>query len=320
MNKKWIYVGTIATLTFLIVVLIAYLNASSLEEKSSILVEEFGGYGNDDKDDSSAIQDAIDLSYKENKLPVQLLGETYILKQGLQLKEGVSLVMGQSTKLLVEGNFNVLELKKNTSITKGTIEVTNPDFSSNVVYISGEEKIWTTESIIVEQLTLYNSSGSNSGNAISFIAEGSGEFISFVNVVNVNISGFHTSVYLQAIPPNNEEEYNFINGNRFINVTMEDCIVCIHMNSEVTIPNEVSGNVFDNLQIQLTERTERVAIISGSHNTIEGMIWDASILKDSSPLIDFQQESYKNVVETNLSNNRIVDVGKENRYGISISD
>ncbi|WP_232324877.1 glycosyl hydrolase family 28-related protein [Halobacillus mangrovi] len=314
MKLQWVYIGIITVLIAMVLIGIFIMGPG--QDTGRTNVEAFGASGDDSKDDSSAIQAAIDSSYENDNLPVQLLGKTYILKQGLRLKEGVSLEMGVATKILVEGNFNVLELERKTSITNGTIEITTPEFQSAVIHVSGKEQVWTTERIQLENVTLYNSSGSNRGKGIYFSADTSDEFISFVNVSGVNVSGFHTAVHLQATPPEKEEEHNFVNGNRFVNMTLDDCVVCIRLDSDVTIPNEVSGNMFDNLQIQLTERTDKAVILSGTNNTLEGMIWDASIIEDAHPLIEGTEPSYGNFIRMNLPKDRFLDKGQGNNYSI----
>ncbi|NQD65700.1 hypothetical protein HP456_07155 [Bacillus haikouensis] len=314
MKRQYVYIGTIVLLAAAVVLLIGLLSRETFEKHGSIGVEAFGADGNDQQDDSSAIQAAIDYSYENDKLPVKLLGKSYLLKRGLQLKEGITLEMGMATKLLAEGDFNVLEAEQKTSIRNGTIEITTPEFRSAAIYVSGKEQVWTTDRIHIENVTLYNSSGTNRGEGISFNAGTSGEFISFVNVSGVNVSGFHSAVLLQAAPPGGGKDYNFINGNRFINMTLDDCIVCININSAVTIPNEVSGNMFENLQIQLTERTDKAVILSGSNNIIEGMVWDASFIKDSQTLIELTEESSGNLLKLNLPTERVVDEGQSNHF------
>jgi hypothetical protein len=314
MKRQYVYIGTIVLLAAAVVLLIGLLSRETFEKHGSIRVEAFGADGNDQQDDSSAIQAAIDYSYENEKLPVKLLGKSYLLKRGLQLKEGITLEMGMATKLLAEGDFNVLEAEQKTSIRNGTIEITTPEFRGAAIYVSGKEQVWTTDRIHIENVTLYNSSGTNRGEGISFNAGTSGEFISFVNVSGVNVSGFHSAVLLQAAPPGGGKDYNFINGNRFINMTLDDCIVCININSAVTIPNEVSGNMFENLQIQLTERTDKAVILSGSNNIIEGMVWDASFIKDSQTLIELTEESSGNLLKLNLPTERVVDEGQSNHF------
>ncbi|MGM0828898.1 MAG: hypothetical protein ACQEU4_11780 [Bacillota bacterium] len=312
MKRQYIYIVTIVLLAATVVLLIGSLSRETIEEPGSVRVEAFGAEGNDQQDDSSAIQAAIDYSYENDNLPVQLLGKTYILKRGLKLKEGVKLEMGMATKLLVEGNFNVLEVEQKTSITNGTIEITTPEFRSAAIYVSGKEQVWTTNRIHIENVTLYNSSGTNRGKGIFFNAGSSGEFISFVNVSGVNVSGFHSAVLLEATPPEGGEDYNFINGNRFVNMTLDDCIVCIQVNSAVTIPNEASGNMFKNLQIQLTERTDKAVILSGSNNIIEGMVWDVAFMEDRQALIELTKDSSENLLKLNLPKDRVADEGRGN--------
>jgi hypothetical protein len=312
MKRQYIYIVTIVLLAATVVLLIGSLSRETIEEPGSVRVEAFGAEGNDQQDDSSAIQAAIDYSYENDNLPVQLLGKTYILKRGLKLKEGVTLEMGMATKLLVEGNFNVLEVEQKTSITNGTIEITTPEFRGAAIYVSGKEQVWTTNRIHIENVTLYNSSGTNRGKGIFFNAGSSGEFISFVNVSGVNVSGFHSAVLLEATPPEGGEDYNFINGNRFVNMTLDDCIVCIQVNSAVTIPNEASGNMFENLQIQLTEQTDKAVILSGSNNIIEGMVWDVAFMEDRQALIELTKDSSENLLKLNLSKDRVADEGRDN--------
>ncbi|MGD6957325.1 hypothetical protein ACQCWA_04160 [Rossellomorea aquimaris] len=312
MKRQYIYIVTIVLLAATVVLLIGSLTRETIEEPGSVRVEAFGAEGNDHQDDSSAIQAAIDYSYENDNLPVQLLGKTYILKRGLKLKEGVTLEMGMATKLLVEGNFNVLEVEQKTSITNGTIEITTPEFRGAAIYVSGKEQVWTTNRIHIENVTLYNSSGTNRGKGIFFNAGSSGEFISFVNVSGVNVSGFHSAVLLEATPPEGGEDFNFINGNRFVNMTLDDCIVCIQVNSAVTIPNEASGNMFKNLQIQLTERTDKAVILSGSNNIIEGMVWDVAFMENRQALIELTKDSSENLLKLNLRKDRVADEGRGN--------
>lgn len=318
MKRQIVYIAVIVLLAAAAVLLIGLLSKETFNEDDSIRAEAFGADGNDQQDDSSAIQAAIDYSYKHEKLPVKLLGNSYLLKRGIRLKEGVTLEMGMATKLLAEGDFNVLEAEQKTAIKNGTIEITNPEFRGAAIYVSGKEQIWTADRILIENVTLYNSSGSNRGEGILFNAGRSGEFISFVNVSGMNVSGFHTAVLLQAAPPEGGEDYNFINGNRFINMTVDDCIVCIHVKSDVTVPNEVSGNMFENLQIQLTEQTDKAVILSGSNNIIEGMVWDAHLLKDSQPLIELTGKSSGNLLKLNLSKDRVMDEGRDNHFSTPI--
>ena len=222
--------------------------------------------------------------------------------------------MDQNTKIYIEGNFRVFELKRNASITNGILEVVSPSFKSEVVYLDGSEKFWSTERTGVDNVTIANSSGSHRGIGLALSAEKSGDFISFVNVSDVTIVGFHRGIFLQAKQTGGGDQYTWVNGNRFTNITLDDCVRFIELSGNVTVPNETSGNQFNQLQIQVSTNTEKVIIVSGSSNQVDGMIWDAHLAGNKSPLVDLTSNSADNNVHLNLVKTKVSDEGKRNAY------
>jgi hypothetical protein len=278
-------------------------------------VDEFGANGEDSKDDSQSIQAAIDYSHDSKVGKVKLLGnKKYILKQGLVLKAGVELEFGQNTRLRIDGNFRAIDVKKNASILNGVLEIVNPNFSSDVIYMDGNQKIWSWDRTQIKNVTIVNAAGSHKGTGIHLYAGESGHFISFVNFIDIRIAGFHTGVKLEADKPKDKDKYSFINGNRFINLTVDDCIRGIDIVSSITIPNESSGNEFSGLQIQVSKHTKEVITVSGSDNKFEGMIWDVHLLKENKSIIEFSKESMRNSLFSNIGSTYIKDKGKNNYY------
>ena len=107
---------------------------------------------------------------------------------------------------------------------------------------------------------------------------------------------------------------SFINGNRFINLTLDDCIRCIELDSSISVPNESSGNDFRGLQIQLAKNTKKAIVVSGSDNRFEGVIWDIELLKDKRSLIEFTRKSMRNYVFSNIRSDFITDKGRNNYH------
>jgi hypothetical protein len=277
-------------------------------------VDEFGANGEDSKDDFQSIQEAINYSYDKKIGKVKLLGnKTYILKKGLVLKEGVELEFGQNTRLSIEGDFQAIEVKKNTSISNGIFEIVDHSFNSDVIYLDGSQKFWSWDRTQIKNVTILNTSGSHKGTGLHLYAGGTDQFICFVNFSDMRIAGFHTGVKLEAKKPK-DNKYSFINGNRFINLTLDDCISYIDINSSISIPNESSGNDFSSLQIQVSKFTKEVLSVSGSDNKFEGVIWDAHILGDQKPIVEFSRESMRNSLYSNLESKYINDQGKNNFY------
>ena len=289
--------------------------SSQSNEQQYVTPEQFGANGEDKKDDSKAIQEAIDYSAKENIGTVYLSGNKhYVLTSGIVVREKVELKMDQNTKIYVEGDFRVFDLKRNASITNGMVEVTNSMFNSEVIYLDGSEKYWSTERTRVYNLTVLNSSESHRGIGIALSANKPGDYISFVNVSDVTLVGFHHGILLKAAQHMNDEQYTWVNGNRFTNITLDDCVRCIELIGNVTVPNETSGNQFNHLQVQVSTITEKVLVINGSSNQINGMVWDAHLAGNKSALVEMSSQSAENEVHFNLVRTQVLNEGARNEY------
>ncbi|MEO2073949.1 MAG: hypothetical protein ABGX20_00820 [Bacillus sp. (in: firmicutes)] len=322
-SKNLYLVGTILVIGFVFSAYMLLKNNESNREvtKSSnfqdeyVNVDEFGANGTDDKDDSEYIQEAINYGHNSKIGKVKLLGnKNYTLKRGLVLKEGVELEFGQNTRIKVEGNFRVFEVKKNASVTNGIIEIVDARYDSDVFYLDGDQKFWSWDRTQISNVTIINTSGSHKGTGIHLYAGGPEHFISFVDFSGIRIAGFYTGVKLEAERTEDSNKYSFVNGNRFINFTLDDCVTCIDIDSSVTVPNESTGNDFSGLQIQLTKHTKSAITISGSDNKFEGVIWDVHLLKKNKPIIVFSKESARNTVFSNITSNFIRDNGENNYY------
>lgn len=290
-----------------------FVTMTANSQNEYVNVEDFGANGDDAKDDSTSIQEAIHFSHDSKIGTVKLLGnKRYILNKGIVLKEGIELEFGQNTTLQIEGNFKVIEVEKNASLLNGILEIVNAEFDSDVIYLDGNQKFWSWDKTRINNVTILNTSGSHKGTALHLYAGGSGNFISFVNFTDINIAGFQTGVKLEAEEPKVKNKYNFVNGNRFTNLTLDDCINGIAMNGSISIPNESSGNEFSGLQIQVSKVTKSVVKVSGSDNRFEGVIWDVHIV--NKPIIEFSKESQRNRLLSNMGSKFIKDKGRQNYY------
>lgn len=272
-------------------------------------------HGEDAKDDAKVIQHAINESYKNKGGMVKLPGnKQYVIRSGLIIREGVTLELGRNTKILIDGDFRAIQLEKNASIVNGILEVVNPSFKSEVIYLDGKHQFWSWERTTVHNLSIINSSGSHKGTAISLYAKGKENFISFVNFTDNKAAGFNTGIKMTVDHDGKKEGQSWINGNRFVNLTLDDCVNFIVIDSSVTIPNESSGNQFTGLQIQLSKISKTIIKVSGSYNTFQGMVWDQHLLNDQDRVVHFTQESANNKLDMNIDVFSIMDEGVKNRY------
>lgn len=275
--------------------------------------EKYGANGDDGEDDSKAIQRAIDESYASKIGKVRLAGnKQYVLDSGLVVKRGVELELGQNTKVLVNGNFRAFSLHKNASITNGILEVTDKHFASEVIYLDGKERFWSDTRTRVRNVTILNSSGSHRGTGMKLFAGGAGHYISFVNFQELSIAGFEKGLEMTVQKPKRKAAW--VNGNRFTNLTFDDCVRSIVMNSSASVPNESSGNQFTGLQVQISKHTKQILAVSGTHNTFDGMIWDAQLLKNPSALIEVKATALQTKLDFNIDEKFVKDQGVDTQF------
>ncbi|MCC2543201.1 hypothetical protein [Bacillus thuringiensis] len=284
-----------------------YNKKEGLAKNDKVYVEDFKG-----KNDSNKIQSAIYKAESSKIKTVLLDDKRYKITSPIVVKQGVKLLFGYGTQFVVEGNFRVLELEKNASIEGAYIAIDDPKFNSEVIYLDGKNKYYNTwHKTQIKDINIINWTETNKGTGISLYSGGKENEISFINFENIKVVGMETGVKLVAKKP--QSGHAWINANRFMNFSLEDCVNMIFMDSNVTTPNEISGNLFTNLQIQPTNKTKSIVKVSGQHNEFHGMVWDLQKINHENELIELTDKSMNTVIEmSSVPANRILDSGKSN--------
>ncbi|HDR7454757.1 TPA: hypothetical protein QCX53_004876 [Bacillus cereus] len=276
-------------------------------KSTNLYVENFKG-----ENDSIKIQSAINKAESSKIKTVLLDDKKYKITPPIIVKKGVKLLFGYGSQFVVEGNFRVLELENNASIEGAYIAIDDPKFSSEVIYLDGKNKYYNTwNKTQIKDINIINWTETNKGTGISLYSAGKENEISFVNFENIKIVGMETGLKLVAKKPSTGQAW--INANRFMNFSLEDCVNMIYMDSQVTTPNEISGNQFTNLQIQPSNKTKSIIKVSGQYNEFHGMVWDLNKIKHENELIELTDKSMNTVIEmSSVPANRVLDSGKSN--------
>lgn len=276
-------------------------------KSTNLYVEDFKG-----ANDSIKIQSAINKAASSKIKTVLLDDKKYKITSPITVKKGVKLLFGYGSQFVVEGNFRVLELEKNASIEGAYIAIDDPKFNSEVIHLDGKNKYYNTwNKTQIKDINIINWTETNKGTGISLYSAGKENEISFVNFENIKIVGMETGLKLVAKKPSTGQAW--INANRFMNFSLEDCVNMIYMDSQVTTPNEISGNQFTNLQIQPSNKTKSIIKVSGQYNEFHGMVWDLQKISHENELIELTDKSVNTVIEMfSVPANRILDSGKSN--------
>ncbi|EEM47675.1 hypothetical protein bthur0005_24170 [Bacillus thuringiensis serovar pakistani str. T13001] len=276
-------------------------------KSTNLYVENFKG-----ANDSIKIQSAINKAESSKIKTVLLDDKKYKITSPIIVKKGVKLLFGYGSQFVVEGNFRVLELENNASIEGAYIAIDDPKFNSEVIYLDGKNKYYNTwNKTQIKDINIINWTETNKGTGISLYSAGKENEISFVNFENIKIVGMETGLKLVAKKPSTGQAW--INANRFMNFSLEDCVNMIYMDSQVTTPNEISGNQFTNLQIQPSNKTKSIIKVSGQYNEFHGMVWDLQKISHENELIELTDKSMNTMIEMfSVPANRILDSGKSN--------
>lgn len=276
-------------------------------KSTNLYVENFKG-----ENDSIKIQSAINKAESSKIKTVLLDDKKYKITSPIIVKKGVKLLFGYGSQFVVEGNFRVLELENNASIEGAYIAIDDPKFNSEVIYLDGKNKYYNTwNKTQIKDINIINWTETNKGTGISLYSAGKENEISFVNFENIKIVGMETGLKLVAKKTSTGQAW--INANRFMNFSLEDCVNMIYMDSQVTTPNEISGNQFTNLQIQPSNKTKSIIKVSGQYNEFHGMVWDLNKIKHENELIELTDKSKNTVIEmSSVPANRVLDSGKSN--------
>lgn len=273
-----------------------------------IYVEDFVG-----SNDSLKIQAAIDFARNNKGKRVILGNKSYLITVPIVIKQGVKLLFNYGAQFIVEGNFRVLEVQKNASLEGAYISINDPLFDSEVIYLDGKYKYYNTwHRTQIKDINIVNWHSSHKGIGLSLYSGGPGHEISFIDFENIKVAGLKIGLKLVANRPSTG--FAWINANRFINFSLDDCLEMIIMNSNSTIPHEISGNQFKNLQIQPTSITTKILKVSGQFNSFEGMAWDVLSVPHNDPVVELTAKSMDTILDIpSIPDNRIIDNGVRNR-------
>lgn len=265
-------------------------------------------------DNSPAIQEAINHCLANNHSKVVITGKKqYVLASPIVIKSNVHLEIDPTITLIVKGNFQVFELQKDASISGGTIEIVDNSFNSTVIFLSGAEQIEIHNHTSIVDVNIINRTTTYQGIAVQFYCKKAWDFISFVKVNNLQITNFHTALYLKTEKLQNKNTPCWINANTFHTIFIDGCQYGIEIDGNSDLPYEVSGNMFMDLQVQCRKQTKKVIRCSGAYNMFEGLIWD-TFRMDAPPLVvEFSSISHHNHLFSNQVATSILDRGLYNR-------
>ncbi|MCA1022018.1 glycoside hydrolase family 55 protein [Halobacillus litoralis] len=280
-----------------------------MNQDHAVFVTDFTG------SDAQKVQQAIDhAAINGNPSVVYVPDGDYVITETLILREGVSLIFAYDARFVVYGNQDVLHIEKNAGITGAYIAIDDSRFNRRILVFDGKYKYYNSwNRSRFQQINMVNWSGSHKGTGIYLSSSQPSDEISFLQFDDIKAVGLHTALEVRVTKPSSG--YSWVNANNFMNVTIDDCVRGIWMNSSKTIPNEASGNNFTNLQIQLSSISRSAVRVTGDYNYLQGMIWDAYLASQMGDGDLVHLTSNSSHTECRLrGNHSVLDQGTDNTY------
>ncbi|MCM3068384.1 hypothetical protein M3568_18870 [Priestia flexa] len=284
--------------------------SSSIDYENSYdyTVSQFGADGQDKKDDSSAIQKAIDQANKSGGGDVYVPKGTYNIETTIEIKKNVTLILSKGATLLAKKNVNVAHIRLNGSIQGGTINTYFVEgYSASAIYLDGGDHFLSGNHLTTISNMKIIGKRNGEGNAIYFRTQNNLDSISWVHVSNLNIYGFNKAIHFKTTPAE-KGNLNWINGNTLEQIHISNCEYGIYLDGHASVPYEVAGNTFDTIQIQISERTKFGIYVKGNRNYFQATIWDNKHQESAK----FDSDSYKNQLISNIGPSGLINLGKEN--------
>jgi len=256
------------------------------------------------------IQSAIDDAFKNGGGDVNIPAGKYYLSATIVIKPTIKLKLDSATMLIPNRNVNVIEMKSNSAINGGIIYAYDMEgYDKSAIYLDGSEQFsGTLKTANISDIKIIGRQGR--GNAVHFAASKGNDHVSWVQVNNLNITGFEKAIYFKTEPVEAPGKV-WINGNNFSQIFIKDSHYGIYLDGHSDLPYEISGNTFANVQIQTGSETRQAVFVKGTKNYIQAMIWDYHLGAEA---IHFDEDSLRNQIYSNVSPNdrAFTDQGKGN--------
>ncbi|AIW03310.1 tail spike protein [Bacillus phage Mater] len=292
-----------------------YADVSDLDKKTDAFISTSAMNvkgGDKTKDDAVGIIATIAMAQTLGRKRVVIPDGQYYIGQTIVVPERIYFDMGKDTELIPTNDVNILQMKPQAHIDGGIINTkrfegrTFNDFTKACIYLDGNDifslvdQLHRISNVVMMGEDHYYTDQKWTGTGIHFYSgKGSGgvpSFISFVQTNNVGIFNFYRGIFLDVDDTiTSNDEWAWVTGCNFDGVAMMNCQRSIDMKGAGSVPRDVGGNTFTNLQIQVEKNTERALFCQGSYNRFKGTFWD--LHKCPHEVVEFDEGAKFNEVE-----------------------
>lgn len=131
------------------------------------------------------------------------------------------------------------------------------NFNSSVLYLSGAQQIEIHNHTSISNINIINRTTTYQGIAIHLSCKKAWDFISFFKAYSIQITNFHTAIYLKTEKLADINNPCWMNANSFHSIFIDGCQYGIEIIGNGALPYEISGNTFAGIQVQCRKQTKK---------------------------------------------------------------
>jgi len=267
----------------------------------------FGVVGNEITDDSLALQDLVDSA--EGRIINLKTNGKYKITSTLELNSQTK-IKANGAQLIIQANVDGVIIPKNAEVSDLKIKSGIVGYSKSLILLDGQSGFDVSATGSIDNIILEGDSA-YLANGISAIDNGVRSVVAYFKGENISFIRLNHGILFE-----NEHPSSWYNGNNFDGLNMYDC------KHFITLDGVVDGNVFDNMQIQPSGRTETALKCNGNNNHFGITLWDTVAYPNLIPY-DFEGGS-RNKIHTNnnlisLNANQVQGSNPSNEFNGSAS-
>lgn len=257
-------------------------------------------------DDITAINEALDVADKSLLQKKVIISDgIYTISNTIVIPRGVHLILSRNAIIKPLGDFNIFQLKPECALEGGIIDLKEAEFTKACIYANAEDIFQLYEQThIVSNMNIKGKPGNANwkGTAILLEANTLNAYIDNLKFNDITITNIGKGIHLRVDPSiTDKNQPSWVNANYFHQITMQNFEYGIYLEGHNTIPRDVGGNMFYQIQMQAEAGTKRMIYCEGAYNRFDIFAWDLQKMLKTNPAMEFPEMSKFNFVASAMS-------------------
>lgn len=257
-------------------------------------------------DASSGFEEAFEKMEKSGIKTMYVPGDTYNVSKTIVVPRGVQLVFAPNAIIKPQNNINIFQMKPLASVEGATIDLKSfPSYDKACFYFNAADIFqFYEQSHVLKDINIMGVQKSSGwlGTGILMEANTPDSYIDNVKCNNITMTNIGKGIHLRVDPSITDNNHpSWVNANQFHQITIMNFDYGIYLEGHNSIPRDVGGNLFSQLQLQAEAGSKRMIYCESALNHFDGFFWDLHKMQVTNPAFEFTKTSKFNEVKSAMA-------------------